>query len=46
MLPLRDADLQAKFMDCVQGAPLDGALLFSQLSHLSAQADVRFAPNH
>jgi 2-methylcitrate dehydratase PrpD len=46
MLPLRDADLQAKFMDCVQDAPLDGAALFSQLSDLSAQVDVLFAPTH
>lgn len=42
MLPLRDADLQAKFMDCVQGAPVDGAVLFSQLSDLTSQTHVRW----
>jgi len=42
MLPLRDADLQAKFMDCVQSAPVDGAALFRQLSNLPAQAHVRW----
>jgi hypothetical protein len=42
MLPLRDVDLQAKFMDCVQGAPVDGAVLFSQLSDLNAQTHVRW----
>jgi 2-methylcitrate dehydratase PrpD len=46
MLPLRVADLQAKFMDCVHNAPVDGARLFEQLSDLSAQADVRFASAH
>ena len=42
MLPLRDADLQAKFLDCVHTANLDGAALFSKLSSLTAQAHVRF----
>jgi 2-methylcitrate dehydratase PrpD len=46
MLPLQAADLQAKFMDCVQDAPVDGAKLFGQLSNLGAQADVRFAAVH
>lgn len=43
MLPLRSQDLQTKFMDCVQSAPVDGAALFSRLSNLAAQADVRWA---
>ena len=43
MLPLRSEDLQTKFMDCVQSAPVDGAALFSRLSNLAAQADVRWA---
>jgi hypothetical protein len=30
----------------MQDAPLDGAALFSQLSDLSAQVDVLFAPTH
>ncbi|WP_350294554.1 MmgE/PrpD family protein [Limnohabitans sp. Rim8] len=42
MLPLRDADLQAKFLDCVHTANLDGAALFSKLSSLTAQPHVRF----
>jgi hypothetical protein len=42
MLPLRDADLQAKFLDCVHTATLDGAALFSKLSSLTAQPHVRF----
>jgi 2-methylcitrate dehydratase PrpD len=46
MLPLSSADLQTKFMDCVQGAPVDGVKLFQQLSHLSSQADVPFACAH
>ena len=46
MLPLRPSDLQAKFLDCVQHAPLDGPKLFEQLSHLGQQADVRFAAAH
>ena len=46
MLPLRPSDLKAKFLDCVQHAPLDGPKLFEQLSHLGQQADVRFAAAH
>jgi 2-methylcitrate dehydratase PrpD len=42
MLPLREADLQAKFLDCVHTATLDGADLFSKLSSLTAQPHVRF----
>jgi aconitate decarboxylase len=42
MLPLRDADLKAKFLDCVQSAPLDGLALFSKLSDLSAQPALQF----
>ena len=42
MLPLREADLQAKFLDCVHTAALDGADLFSKLSSLTAQPHVRF----
>ena len=42
MLPLRDADLQAKFLDCTDTAPVDGPALFSKLSDLTAQAHVRF----
>jgi 2-methylcitrate dehydratase PrpD len=43
MLPLRHTELQAKFMDCVQGAPVDGAALFHTLTNLVAQPHVRFA---
>ena len=42
MLPLRNIDLQSKFMDCVQGAPVNGAVLFSQLSDLTSQINVRW----
>lgn len=46
MLPLRADDLQAKFMDCVQSAPVDGADLYQRLSQLGSQADVRFGTTH
>jgi 2-methylcitrate dehydratase PrpD len=42
MLPLRDADLQTKFLDCTDTAPVDGPALFSKLSELMAQPHVRF----
>ena len=42
MLPLQGLDLQTKFLDCVQSAPLDGSALLKKLNALTAQSHLRF----
>ena len=42
MLPLQGLDLQTKFLDCVQSAPIDGSALWKKLNELTAQPHLRF----